>query len=304
MGICNPLSPDAMKYIVRVPLVSAYAFEWIKANNPRDGIGDSVDFVKSLTTNRRNNGAIIHEGNERVAQNSPYGKWHHVSIEVDGELMLDAAAALPEPPQIQSLGNLSSILKARITLDLGNARVRTFDFDIGAGVEFEVAAYNVQEIEVLIPDPRVNIPFEPPVGGSDPGPQQLATVLTSTVYFTTYSGRQHNPLVYTTPVVLTVNDAVWFVPRVSDSIELSGGVDDIAVAAGDVIVDFIYVPRQLRAVTPTAPPAFFILDQIALEAGSSRFPRVLIPGNANAFRVRRAFGTPSTTVNLIQVLNA
>ncbi len=298
MGICNPLSPDAYKYIVRVPLVSVYAFQWVLANQPDDGNGSSVDYVKSQRTTRRNNGAVIHEGTERLAQNTPMGKWHHVSIEVAGELMTDVDTEVLEPPLVQSTGNKSSLLKGRITLDMGNARIRKFDFDIGAGVEFDVVCYSVQKIEVLIPNPLVEIPAEPEAGGTITGPQQTATVLTTTVYMTHGSCCSQQPLSHTTPLFLvSAGDDTWFVPRTADSIEIAAGT-----TSDDIVIDFIYVPTGFRDASQVAPTGFFILDNILPGLlMPTRVAQVPIPGNANAYRVRLTGAT--TFVNLVQILN-
>ena len=294
MGICNPLTPDAYKYLVRIPLVSAFAFQWILANQGRLDLGDSVDYIKALVATRGANGAVIHAGTERLGQNAPFGKWHHISIEVDGELLYDATTdPRLEASEVQSTGNRSSLLKARITLDLGNGRQRDFDFDIGAGVEFDVACYAVSKLEVLIPDPRVAVPNDPPPVPPPAVALQSATVLTSTIYLATQQSHVAQPLTYTVPLIIANDPGAAFVPRVPDSVEVTGGTDEFIATAGGAIIDFLYRPGGLRqveyATSPRAPASFFVLDQIALPAASTRFPRVLIPGNANAFRVRRTF---------------
>jgi hypothetical protein len=301
---CNPLSPDAQKVLVRVPLVNPGAFRWILANDPRDEIADEVSFLHAPTTTRGGNGALIHSGTERLAQNPPLGKYHYVSIEVDGEIAYDIGEApvfepLLQPPVVQSTGNRSSLLKARITLDMGTGKQRKFDFDIGAGVEFSVAAYAISKIEVLIPDPRVSIPAEPSPEG-DTGPFQLATVLTTTAYFTQQSARQKNPLTYTVPAALNVNLTEFFVPRVADSVAIEAG----AFEGTSIVVDFLYVPPGFREASYTAPASYYVLDSAQPPTATSRIPRTLIPGNANAMRVRRTGGPAgSQVVNLIQVLN-
>lgn len=299
-GLCNPLSPDAQKVLVRVPLVSPYAFQWILANNPRDDIGDNVIFVhEPRAVDLGLNGAVIHTGTERLAQNPPLGKWHHVQIDVPGELATAADTEPPEPPEVQSTGNRSTLLKARITLDLGTARQRQFDFDIGAGVEFDVACYAVSRVEVLIPDPRVAIDNAPPPEGQA-GPFQLSTVLTTTIYWQLYGRSPIQPLTYTVPAVAA--EGTLFVPRQPTAVAITGGIDAVAAAAGEVVVDFLYVPDGFRQAQYSAPASFFVLDQVAIPAGSSRFPRTVIPGNANAFRVRFEGGA-ATQASLIQVLS-
>ncbi|MCH9637717.1 MAG: hypothetical protein K0U16_07220 [Gammaproteobacteria bacterium] len=314
---CNPLTPDSQKYIVKSPLASPGAFRWIRPN-VRDeptaaspnGIGD-VNFVNRPALQlKRLSGAVIHTGTDNLKQNPPFGKWNHISIEVNGELMPDAEEDAPTASEVQSRGNLASILKGRITLGMGTARERTFDFDIGAGVEFDVAAYHVQRIEALIPDPQEGASFDPPYlvdGIPEAAPAlQLATVLTTTCYFTCGSGRQHNPLTYTVPVLMDANNPQYLIPRQRDSVRITGGVDEFTAAAGGAVIDFIYVPSQLsqviRGAAATFPP-FFVLDQVALPISSTRFPEVVIPNNCNAFRISRTFAGDDTLANIVQVLN-
>lgn len=301
---CNPLSPDSMKYLVRVPLISPYAFRWILPNTPQDGDIGSVDYVKQITPATRKNGAVIHEGNERVAQNSPFGKWQTIGIEVDGELMVAASNPEPDLTLVQSTGNRSSLLKARATLDLGNARTRSFDFDIAAGVGFAVPAYSVQKLEVLVPDPRVEIPFERDPVGVDPGPLQSATVLTTSAYFTAQQPNTRSILTYTTPIFITAADATWFVPRAQESVEIQLALNTFTVGTSIVLLDFLYVPEGIREATQVAPTTFFLLDQLTLDVlgGPSRSMKVAIPGNANAYRLTRSVVTPFTFVNVIEFL--
>jgi hypothetical protein len=307
---CDPLNPDAYKVIVRVPIVSPYAFQWILANDRRLMLGDSVDYVSTPQTIKQTlNGAQISLGNDHVNANQPYGKVQHVSIAVDGELADPIGSPLREPPEVGAIGSRSSLLKARITLGMGTARRRWFDFDIGAGVEFDVKAYKIKNIEVLIPDPRVEIPTladapqpTPPATAFTEG--QLSTVLTTTTYFTTHSTGQHNPLTYTTPIILNGAFSEAFVPRVADSVEVTGASSDDGLGAGlGLFYDFLYVPDGIRLATYTAPPSYAVLDSMRLPTGFTTFPRQLIPGNANAFRVRRTPGSPNFMTNLIQVLN-
>ncbi len=304
---CNPLTPDARKVIVRSPLVtSPYTFRWIRPNEQTEGSIGSVDYVKVPGPQaNRLNGATIHDGTERIAQNPPMGKWHHISISVDGEIMIDAELPPPNPPQVVApAGNLSSLLKARITLAMGTGRMRTFDFDIGAGVEFAVACYAVNVLEVLIPDPTLSVPNAPAAQGSPPVAFQLASVITPTIYFTVVGHKERHPLTYTVPTVLSAdpNDE-FFIPRVADSIEIEVGVDETQAGADGLIVDFLYVNPVLPVATYTPPASFFVLDSVGLAGSSRRIPRTLIPGNANAFRLRRTFATDETVVGLIQVLN-
>ncbi len=301
---CNPLTPDAQKALVEVPEVNPFAFQWILANNRRDDdVGSNVTFVKAPRSLHQGlNGAVIHMGTERLAQNPPLGKWHHVSMDVAGELMTDAGATPPATSDVQSIGNRSSLLKARITLDMGTGRQRDFDFDIGAGVEFDVACYAVSKIEVLIPDPRVAIPTDPPFQPTLPT-QQLSTVLTSTIYFLLYGTHQRAPVTYTVPAIITGAPGDMFIPRQPDAVALSFCVDSVAVLAGDFTVDFIYVAGGLPQATYVAPGAFTVVSQVSTPAGFSCVPQTLIPGNANAFRVRRFDGALSPRLSIIQVLN-
>jgi len=312
MGICNPLSPDSYLYLVRVPLVSPYAFRWV-LQEPRTPELGSLTFVKdsSPSAPHSGNASILHMGDERVAQNSPFGKWQHISMSVDGEVAHPVDESVLSPSAIRTRGSRSSLLKARLTLAMGTSRVRYIDFDVSAGVEFDVAAYSVQKIEVLVPDPRVDIPNEPDPIGDDPGPLQLETLLRSSVYFTLGSARQHNPLTYTVPVILAGEaQASWLIPRVADSVDVTGGIDAIAADGATVMLDFVYVPDWATAPNGVAEvlfgppfPPFFVLDTVVVPTGSSRFPRTTIPGNANAFLVRRTIESDDTYVSVVQILN-
>lgn len=295
MGNCSPLTPDAYKVIVRVPLVSPYAFRWMLGNDPRDDVSDTITYVRDPSTVGKLglNGAVIHQGTERLFANPASGKYHHVSVSVDGEVAYPLSVEELQPPQVQSVGNRSSLLKARITLDLGNARRRTIDFDIGAGVEFTVSCYSISSLEVLIPDPRVEIPNELGPQG-DQGPFQLATVLTSTIYFTQWSSGPKNPLTYTVPLSFggTITEA--FVPRAADSVLVTAGT----TPGSAVSVDFLYVPPGFREVAYAAPTSYYILDSVTLLPGQSRLQETTIPGNTNAYRVRG-----DSFVNIVQILN-
>ena len=303
--VCNPLTPDSREVIVRSPLVtSPYTFRWIRPNERTEGDLGTVDYVKTPgTVTQRLNGATIHDGTNRVGQNPPLGKWHHVSIAVNGEIMIDAELPRPEAPAVVApAGNLSSLLKARIRLAMGTSRERTFDFDIGAGVEFDVACYAVQVLEVLIPDPNLVVAGAPVAQGSPPAAFQLASVLTPTIYFTSLRPEGfRQPLTYTVPTVIP-GAADFFIPRVAGAIQIEVGVDDILAAVDGLVVDFLYVPPVLPVATFTAPTSFFLLDSVGLAASSRRIPRILIPDTANAFRLRRT-GGDETIVNFIQVLN-
>lgn len=302
---CSPLSPDAYVYLVRLPLASPYATEWIVANDPRLGLGDDVVYVDQPGTPKLSgNGGVIHFGDQGLAQNPPMGKFHYVSLAVGGELMLPVDEAPPNAATVRSAGGRSSILKCRATLGLGNARVDAFDFDIGAGTEFTIAAYAINKLEVLVPDPRVDIPDALPPVGDDPGPLQLATVLTATVYQTQQSPiGQHSPLTYGVPVILSANNTQAFVPRVPKSQQITAIVDEIDAAAAGVTVEFIAVPGGLLATSYVAPPTYFVVGQATLRPSESVIPQTMIPPTANAYRVTRTFGTDETLVNLIQILN-
>ena len=305
---CNPLTPDARKVIVRSPLVtSPYTFRWIRPNEQAEGNIGTVDYVKVPGPQaQRLNGAVIHDGTPRIGQNPPMGKWHHVSIAVNGELLIDAELPPPNSPDVVApAGNLSSLLKARIRLAMGTGRERTFDFDIGAGVEFDVACYAVNLLEVLIPDPTLEVPNAPIAQGSPPAAFQLASVITPTIYFTPQLPEGfRQPLTYTVPTVLSAdpNDN-FFIPRVAGAIEIEVGVNDTQAAVDGLIVDFLYVPPVVPVATFVAPASFFLLDSVGLAASSRRIPRILIPDTANAFRLRRTFADDDTIVNFIQVLN-
>lgn len=314
--VCNPLSPDIRKVRVRSGLASPYTFRWVlpaialPTTPPTPPIG-AVDFLSgaNVTANRVQgaHGATIHDGNARIAQNPPLGKWQHVTFEVDGELM----TPLEDPPllasAIQGHGNRATLLKARIHLGLGTGRVRSFDCDIGAGVEFDVAAYQINGIEVLIPDPSDDAtpPITPTPVGQTPLDRKIETVITVGAYFTAGSPQGfRQPLTYTVPVVLAANmQQNFFVPRVAGALEIEAMADEQQAAADGLIIDFIYVLDQLAEATFTAPPTFFVLSSVSTPGGSHQIPRTLIPDQCNAFRIRRTFAGNDTGASFIQVLN-
>ena len=304
------LTPDARMNRVRSGRASPYTFRWVLANQRGQGVATvgAVDWVSGRAQSFIGaDGARIHDGTSRLAQNTPIGKWHHVSVEVDAEVFTPLDEAPLNPTQIRQQGNRSSLLKARIEVALGTARIRTFDFDIGSGVDLDVAAHAINWIEVLVPDPAEDArpPSDPQPVGAALGERKIESVLTTTAYFTTGSPAQRQPLTYTVPVYLSNGnqETIMYLPRVSASIEVELVTDEQQAAADGIIVDFIYVPNVLPAATYIQPSSYFILSSVGLPRNSHRIPRTSIPDGCNAFRVSRLFGSDDTSSSLIQILN-
>lgn len=299
-------SPDCEVRVARVPLVSPYAFQWIPVNDPSIPESGSLERATQIANQPRIcNTSEIHEGDVGFAQNVPMGKWHHISIEVDGELAFPADDLAPiDACNVPVFGMRSSMLKARVKLRMAAGCTRFFDFDIDAGVEFDVAAYSVDGITLLIPDPRVEIPNELPPVGVDPGPLQLVSKFTSTVYFTPKDPQGYaEPLTYTVPFVLGVGQEM-FVPRTADAQFVRAVVDGSFGGLGSIAVDFIHVPGELQQATYVAPPTFFPgLGTLTIGPAETVSEQPQIPGMVNAFRIRRTDEAPLIAGSLIQILN-
>lgn len=295
------LLSDAYSHFVLAPSANPYAYRWIPVATPirdsRAGIG-FISYVDSPRSIARQVGAAIHPGNnpedERVRIEPGV---HHVSIS-PLELAVPASEVNDSlPTRVKSEGNTASMLKGRITLALTNSRQRVFDFDIGAGVEFNVWAQSVQKIEVLIPDPE----FPPVVDGLIPEDMQLATVLTTAV-FRCQLPVARMPLTYSIALTLVAEPAI--VPVVAAARDVAIYTDESDVEAGGVIVEFLYVFGGIPEVVygPIAEPVA-VLGTLVLPADATHIPATLIPGQTNAFRITRTLGSDETVVNVVQVLN-
>lgn len=309
MAACPPPCPlqNAFKYLVYAPSANPFAYRWIPAMERAFDLIGQVSYVDAPRSIMGSTGAQIHPGDNMTTVDqsaTSCGIWHHISISVPGEVATPVGQEQPQAPEVQSTGNFSSMLKARIVLDLGNARQRTFDFDIGAGVEFDVKAYWVNEIKVLIPDPNDPPPSLPDVIVEDP--HQLATVLTTAVYAASVPQGYKMPLTYSQLFLLAPGDAAEvFMPVMPDAREVAFYTSESQVAAGGALLEFIYLFENLRepVFNTFAPSDFVRVGSVVLPAGASNTDRVLIPGQANAMRITRTFGSDNTAVNVVQVLN-
>jgi hypothetical protein len=295
---CAPvLLPPSYRYIVRSLSASVWSTLWVPAAQ-RNGVieGPGIIFSAGTRSLERQQGAEIHPGNTAIGQYAA-GVWHHVSIAVDGELRTENGVS-PDAATIDSTGWRASILKARITLMMGNSRQRSFDFDIGAGVEFDIKAQAVQSIEVLVPDPA-GIVTQP-----DDVTRQVNTILMSTVYCEPSAGR-HARLTYSQPFWITGAFTEWWMPVMPNASEVMLQVEDAAAAAVIARAELVDVSSG-ALINPTyGPPptvsSYSVLGGVAVPPNSSSSPRVPL-GQANAIRVVVAAPAPSV-VNVVQILD-
>jgi hypothetical protein len=153
----HPPMPSGFDYLIVSPSANPFLLRWgLPTQNMRGGVAGSG--FKMVTAPRSNTpmhgGHSIHPG-DQTANPGPVGVWHHISIEPK-ELLVPLGTSIDDvidATVVESRGNRASILKARIKLSMGNARTRDFDFDIGAGVEFDVRCQAVLGIDALVPDP-------------------------------------------------------------------------------------------------------------------------------------------------------
>lgn len=310
-GCSFPLSAlsEAHEYLV-LGLANPFALRWVPIDTVVGitGIGPGGTAGEIFALGRQvpilNNSNELHPG-DGGAKTENVGRWHHISISVEGEVIFPSAAPVDNPERIP--GNHATILKARIKLMMANSRTRTFDIDIGAGVEIDVKCRAVVSITALVPDPS-SIP--------DAIPDGLVPTLTFAVSIVTCITCAAVPQGYKMPV--TYSQVFWlgvddvnsaFMPIVSDAREIelfiSSTIAPIAPAvspAGSVVGDFVYVPTSQLIPSLTLPAAFAPMGEITSAPGQGQTLRSIIPGNVNGIIVANGVGTPSA-VNVVQILN-
>ncbi len=308
---CFPLSApliSALDVLVVAPVANPFLLDWVPPGQrpqgpivPGSGYHDVVSPRVGILQQR---GYALHPG-DQTNNPQPVGTKHHISIEpretypplgttLTQEGGIDASV-------VESLGNRSSILKARIKLEMGNSRQRDFDFDIGAGVEFSVTCYAVLGIDVLIPNPA-----GPGGVPEDLGPSltALASIFTTAVYCSPTHGTHRAPLTYTQSFALEgggegIDAAVMPVMPAARAVQLF--MQD-AVSASGVELIFGFTPT-FPIVPALGAPTFPVVPvgSAAIPAGQSNTSIVLIPGDANVMMIRGAAG--SVTGTIVQTLN-
>lgn len=291
----SPPMPSAFDVVVVAPLANPFLLTW-RPPGPRRNqpvvVGSGYSQVKSPTSMPMQTGYSMHSG-DQTPNPQPVGVWHHVSISARETLhpvgtTIEGLNLIGLP----DIGIPSSMLKARIRLALGNGRERSFDFDVGAGVEFKVRAYGVYGIDALVPDPEG--------GGAIPedveaNPRALATFLTTAVYCGVSNSHEKNPLTYSQAFELEDNSA--FMPVVAGARQVQVFSDQ----EGPITIEFLYAFGNPLSPSYTIPTDSAIISYFQIPAGETNSPIVFIPGNANAIAVRTAPGT--TRLNIVQILN-
>lgn len=294
----HPPLPSAFDYLVLAPSANPFLLRWAPPGT-RQGqspvIGSGYDQVRAPRTVEMRGGYSMHPG-DQTENPQPVGTWHHVSIE-PREAMLPPGTSIVgiDASAVESRGNRASMLKSRIKIAMGNGRTRDFDFDVGAGVEFDVRAYAVLGIDALVPDPDG--------GGLTPeevssNPFALGTIFTTACYCASSNSHEKNPLTYTQSFL--VGETGLTMPVMPIAREVYFLIDN--VDAAPLTLDFIYGftnPILPANATPTFP--FVELGSVTIPAGSTTSPTVMIPGDANAMVLSAPGG--QAIVTIVQILN-
>lgn len=294
-GGCNmPLSAlsESQEYLV-LGFANPYATNWIPA---------TIEQVWALgkTTPLPNVGAILH-GGDGGRRTDDIERWHHISISVQGEVIW--RTELGRPANVDrvatSIGTPSTMLKARITLNLGNSRNREFDCDIGAGVELDVKCRSVVSVIPLVPDPD-SLPETFPEN-LQPG-FEFAVAVTTCVTCGTAPQGYRCPVTFTQPFFFVGTQIVGFMPVMPEAQEVQVFCIRDDPAGGTVSVGFMTVlpagqPVPVR--TAYGPPGNFVI-QSAVRSGPnlSATDRVVIPDTCNALLI----GSDSAETNSMDVV--
>ncbi len=299
---------EAYEYLV-VGIANPFALNWVPPNTlftTPSGSPAQAGQVYPLgkTMPLPSDAGVIHPGDGGHKPAGTGADWHHISIGVIGEAIFlgpppDNAAAFAQN------GNPSTMLKARITLSMGNSRVRRFDIDVGAGVEIDVRARAVISIEALVPDPTSleGVPFPAALGEEGISMFTFAVAVVATIYCGCCPQGYKMPVTYSQPFFLEGGSLGALMPVMFDARE----VEIFASDAGEdpapaVTAEFAYVPAIIRP-TLTVPISFAPMGDVVSPPGESSTRRVIIPGNANAIIVNRGAETDGTTINVVQILN-
>jgi hypothetical protein len=287
----HPPLPSAFDMVIVAPSADPFLQRWLPPGPRRNQpivVGSGYSQVRALRAMTMQTGYSLHSG-DQTENPQPVGVWHHVSI---------SALETFQPPGttidglnlvgLPDIGNQSSLLKARIKLSMGNARARTFDFDIGAGVEFKVRAYAVLGIDALVPDPEG--------GGVAPedvsaNPRALATFVTTAVYCSASNSTEKNPLTYSQVFLLADNQVTMPVVAGARQVQF--------FATEDTTVEFSYVFENPIVASSVYPTGRVIISSVLVESGIPS-PILFIPVNVNAFTVPNGSGQ----LNIVQILNA
>lgn len=309
------VSPNLQTSIERqilAPSSNPFATNWVPAGSFLPGTQTKIGQTRPV--NGQNDvvhigDGSLHPGDQpnlpATAGAHTRGSWHQIVMEPIGEVFFDVPAdeTFPgsNPPTSNeglSNGNTATVLKARATLMMGNARKQTIDFDIGAGVDFALACFHIIDIVALVPDPT-SIPADIPVDLPD---RSIATVVSTAIYCGLPPRGSRQTLTYS-QLFFTGMESIIEMPVVPAAKEIEVFVDQPAVAANSVTIEFLYAesnPLVARA-TNTPLTAVIPLGSTNVPIGAFHSLRAVIPGQANLIRVTQS-GLTNLTVNVVQLL--
>jgi hypothetical protein len=309
------VSPNLQTSVERqilAPEANPFALSWVPAGSFDPFTTNKIGQTRPVTG--QNN--VVHVGDGSLhpgdQPNVPAtaglhtrGSWHQIVMEPIGEVFFDVPPdeVFPgsNPPDADtglSIGNTATILKARATLMMGNARKQKIDFDILAGVDFSLACFHVIDIQALVPDPT-SVPTSVP---PDLTFRSIATVISTAIYCGLPPRGSRQTLTYSQLFFLGMEN-VAEMPVVPAAKEVEVFVDQPAVAANSVVIEFLYAEENPLFARSTN---VMLTDVIPLGStnvpiGSFNSPRVTIPGQTNLIRVTQS-GLTNLTVNIVQLL--
>jgi hypothetical protein len=292
---------DAFEFQVVGPFANPFALNWLEI--PQLAGAQILTATPGQLPTR---GQGLHPGDSTSNPEALHGLFHHISIEPLGEVFFLRGTPVPPASLVVGSGNAATTTKARVHLLMGNARERSFDLDIGAGVEFAVKADRVLDVVPLVPDDTT--------GGRTVSVDSFTAVIVTTIYCSQYPTpccmRQRYTQVFD---FSSVNTAVMPVMPAARDAELL--VDAATVGPGQATIQFIYmIAPEVDATTDpptfTQPPItasygapaspFVVIGSATILQGESNTAIVPIPNGANAIIVSNSGGG---FASLVQYLN-
>ncbi len=311
-GCTMPLAAlsEAYEYLV-IGRADPFALRWIPVldfvTDPVTGLQQEAGEIFPLgrTTPIPGVGSAIHPG-DGGARTADVHHWHHISIGVKGEAIFPIGS---EPPNIdrvaESHGNKSTLLKARVILAMGNSRTRSFDIDIGAGVEIDVKCRAIVGIIALVPDPTSIPPNEPDELETTPREFASAVVVTCSTCEAPKNHRicaKYTQSFFIDPTALPAQSTA-VMPIMPDAQEIELYVDDVVAGAGSVAGQFIYGLENPIVASYTPPVASIPIGLLQSLPFQAHVPTATIPGDANAILLQRGASTDDSVITVVQILN-
>jgi len=293
---CVPFGNIMLAYEFMVTgLANPFALNWVPVGTIFGGVAAGEIVALGRTVPLPNASNFLHpgDGGRNVGD---VQHWHHISISVQGAAIFPAAEVPERPEGAAGNGHHSTLAKARITLALDNSRTRTFDVDIGAGVEIDVKCRSVEMIQALVPDPT-SLPAALPEDLAPPGFNFVAIITTCVTTCEVPQGYKM-PAKYSQAFFAAGGDAgVWTMPVMPSAHEVEIFTSD---PASQVSATFLYVltpslQPSIGTPTPSVPVGSAVSPPLL-----GHTPRIIIPGNANAINVSRP---GSGAINVVQLLN-